>query len=157
MYRNHLILKSCVLFFFFSIAQLSFGQNLVGCPSCECANIFCSCKSGACCLPNAPDCRCTTFTCYCSCGAQASKVPDVNQDNVLAFATFLRTPEFNSPTATDLAAKFDLILVASLTGNAGLYSSAGNEAETIASRLSSSEKNKANAWIQSKGGTTQIR
>lgn len=80
----------------------------------------------------------------------------MNQENVLAFATYLRSPEFNSPTAADLAARLDLILAASLTGNASQYYSAGNEAETIASRLPASEKNKANAWIQSKGGTTLI-
>ena len=151
-----LIPRSLFLFFFLAFAQLSFAQNLVGCPNCSCSNVCCGCKSGPCCNPNTPECTCTTFTCTCSCGLAAASLPEVHVENVLAFSTYLRGPEFNSPASADLAQRLDLVLQANTSNDVNLYLSSSHDAEIISRYLTTNEKSKANAWIQSKGGTTQI-
>ncbi|MBK6995689.1 MAG: hypothetical protein KA138_09290 [Saprospiraceae bacterium] len=125
-----------------------------GCEGCECSRTFCRCKVLNCCEPNISECSCRLFMCKCGCGSVSA--PVVNKANISEFASFLRSKEFSSLVASDLASKFDQILAASDGNNFGLYESVGIEAETIAINLPPVEKQKANNWILSRGGTTLI-
>lgn len=150
------VIKALCLVFITGFAQNVFAQAKDPCQTCSCQSLFCSCQSGKCCKPNTPTCNCTIFICHCSCAGSAIVLPDVEFIQLGEFARFLRSNEFSSQASTNLANGVDQLIAAATATNASLYYEIGGNLEQLVRTLPSGEKQKANTWIQTRGGTSLI-
>lgn len=156
------LLLTIVGLFMFSMSLLAQEKAAGGggnCPECDCTGLFSSCTSGPCCPPNLPDCSCNVFTATCGCKGRGTTGMKgiLNVKNVNDLILYVGGNEFSSSTSQQLKMLLNEWVTFYQKDNVVDFLSTGESIESAATKLPQSEKQKINAWIQSKGGSVLIK
>ncbi len=165
---NFLFKSFCIIgLAFLCSAQLAISQESGTVPRCNPTSCSCggsliagSCSVRDCCKPNVANCVCNFYSSRCDClpaGSGASLtgvlIPPIYEQNILEFANLLNTTAFSSIESKAIAQKLPLLISAARNNNSQLYFGTSEELENLSRRLPAAEKQLANNWVSSKGGS----
>ena len=151
------VLWVCGLAMALCVSTPAIGQEKNNCMECRCGSgYFTNGCSISCCLPKVPDCQCEWFSTACTCISETNTLPTINGDNVRAFSAYLRSGNFSSATASEMASDLLESLVAHASGKPEAFYAVAERIERNGATLPTNEKQLANQWIQSKGNYQRI-